>query len=205
MNVIFFFQMRFVNLIFVSEIFKQKTMNLNSYLLISILIFSILLYPLLRKAVSLLEIFVNKYVQQSNIKTTVSPVSGSATTTQTVLNLKLLAYERIILFIERMKPDSLIPRTLSQSMTNKDYQLLLINEIRKEFEYNLSQQLYLSDTAWTAAVNFKDRVITLINTASADCISTQPAGELARKILENYITSDLKVEQILQVIKQDIN
>lgn len=179
-------------------------MNLNSYLLISILIFSILLYPLLRKAVSLLEIFVNKYVQQSNIKTTVSPVSGSATTTQTVLNLKLLAYERIILFIERMKPDSLIPRTLNPALTNREYQLLLINEVRKEFEYNLSQQLYLTENAWTLAGNMKAQLTTLINTAATDCKPENPSGELAKKILEQYISSDIKVDQILSMIKSDV-
>ena len=168
------------------------------YLLLPLVLFTILLYPLLRKAVSLLEIFVNKYIQPAQ---TASPKTDPA---KTLLNLKLLAYERIILFIERMKPDSLIPRTLTPSLTGKEYQLALINEIRREFEYNLSQQLYLSENAWTVTVNYKDNIITLINSASADCPPTDTAADLARKILEQYITSDIKTDRTLQIIKSDL-
>lgn len=178
-------------------------MTPGDYLLIPILLFLIMLYPLLRKAVSLLEIFVNKYVQQTVNRKNSHEKEEKNSSLQTVLNLKLLAYERIILFIERMKPDSLIPRTLSPAISTKEYQLLLINEIRKEFEYNLSQQLYLSENAWKVTVSFKDNVITLINSAAAECPSDQ-AGSLARKILERYITSDLKADAILNIIKADI-
>lgn len=175
-------------------------MNTGDYLLIPLIIFAILLYPLLRRAVSLLEIFVNKYIQNSTPKAT--PDSSNA---QTVLNLKLLAYERIILFIERMKPDSLVPRTVSASMNNKEYHSLLIREIRQEFEYNLSQQLYLGENTWHIVTSFKDSIITLINTAASDCEPEKPAGDLARKVLECYIGSEIKPDQILKAIKTDIN
>ena len=125
-------------------------MNITTYFLIPLVLFVILLYPLVRKAVALLEILVNKQVQQ----TTQEKQANTSSTSQTLFNLKLLAYERIILFIERIKPDSFIPRTLSPSLPYQEYQLLLINEIRKEFEYNLSQQLYLSENAWEVTVNF---------------------------------------------------
>ncbi len=180
-------------------------MNPIFYLLLPLVLFTILLYPLLRKAVSLLEIFVNKYIQQVNTPAQPDKVTDTKTdTAKTLLNLKLLAYERIILFIERMKPDSLIPRTLTPSLNSKEYQLSLINEIRREFEYNLSQQLYLSENAWTVTVNYKDNIITLINSASADCTPTDTAADLARKILEQYITSDLKTNRTLQIIKSDL-
>lgn len=180
-------------------------MNPIFYLLLPLVLFTILLYPLLRKAVSLLEILVNKYIQQTNAPAQPDKTTTPATdTAKTLLNLKLLAYERIILFIERMKPDSLIPRTLSPTLTSKEYQLSLINEIRREFEYNLSQQLYLSENAWTVTVNYKDNIITLINSASADCTPTDPAADLARKILEQYITSDIKTDRTLQIIKSDL-
>lgn len=175
------------------------------YLLLPLVLFTILLYPLLRKAVSLLEIFVNKYIQQANASSQPAQAASPKTDpAKTLLNLKLLAYERIILFIERMKPDSLIPRTLTPSLTGKEYQLALINEIRREFEYNLSQQLYLSENAWTVTVNYKDNIITLINSASADCPPTDTAADLARKILEQYITSDIKTDRTLQIIKSDL-
>ncbi len=178
-------------------------MNILFYLLLSLVIFTILLYPLLRKAVSLLEILVNKYIQQSSFSNK-SQTDKDKTATQTIINLKLLAYERIILLTERLKPDSLIPRTISTTLSYKEYQILLLNEIRKEFEYNLSQQLYLSENTWTIVTNFKNNMTTLINTAAADCSSDATAHQLAQKILENYITSDLKADQILKIIKTEV-
>ena len=173
-------------------------MNITTYFLIPLVLFVILLYPLVRKAVALLEILVNKQVQQ----TTQEKQANTSSTSQTLFNLKLLAYERIILFIERIKPDSFIPRTLSPSLPYQEYQLLLINEIRKEFEYNLSQQLYLSENAWE--VTFKDNIITLINSAATSCPPQATASDLARKILEHYISSDLKGDQISKIVKAEI-
>ena len=178
-------------------------MNAIFYLLIPLVLFTILLYPLLRKAVSLLEIFVSKYAQQisqqpsGNVKEDNSPL-------QNILNLKLLAYERIVLLIERLKPDSLIPRTLSPGLSYKEYQLLLLNEIRQEFEYNLSQQLCISENAWTMTINFKDNMTTLINSAAATCPPDAKANLLGQKILEYYIKSDFKADQILKIIKSDL-
>ena len=179
-------------------------MNATFYLLIPLVLFSILLYPLLRKAVSLLEILVNKYVQQSAAPQ-VSPSQGKNESIQTTaFQLKLLAYERITLLIERLKPDSLVPRTLSPDLNYKEYQLLLLNEIRKEFEYNLSQQLYLSETAWMVTMNFKDNIITLINSAASECKSDANANQLGQKILEHYITSGLHADQTLKIVKEEI-
>ena len=178
-------------------------MNPVYYLLIAFLLVAILFYPLVRKAVALFDIYVHKYVRQATDSSgeKQEEANGSA---RTLIHLKLLAYERIILLIERLKPDSLIPRTLSVALNVKEYQLALLNEIRQEYEYNLSQQLYLSDAAWSAATNFKDSVIALINSAAAACDAGENAGVLAKKILSLYIGSDLKADEILQVIKAEI-
>lgn len=175
-------------------------MTITDFLLIALIVFVLLLYPLLRKILSLAEVAVKQYLRSDASKANPSTPS----TTQTLLNLKLLAYERIILFIERMKPDSLIPRTLSAGYTNQEYHQLLLGEIRKEFEYNLSQQLYLSENAWTIVSNFKNNMTTLVNTSANDCVPTEPANGLAKKILERYISSDIKTDQILHAIKNDI-
>ncbi len=178
-------------------------MNPVYYLLIAFFLITALFYPLVRKAVALFEIYVNKYVRQTNAS--LEEKQGEANSSaRTLVHLKLLAHERIILLIERLKPDSLIPRTFSASLKVKEYQLALLNEIRQEYEYNLSQQLYLSNTAWSAATNFKDSVIALINSAAAGCDAEESAGVLAKKILSLYIGSDLKADEILQVIKAEI-
>lgn len=176
-------------------------MNATFYLLIPLVLFTVLLYPLLRKAISLLEILVNKYIQLSTQKEK-QPDTGNSPV-QTLLHLRLLAYERIILLVERLKADSLIPRTLVPSSSCKEYQLSLLNEIRQEFEYNLSQQLYLSENAWTVTVAFKDNMTTLVNRAATECQEDSSASLLAQKILELYITSELQADQILKIIKAE--
>lgn len=178
-------------------------MNAVFYLLIPLVLFTILLYPLLRKAVSLLEILVNKYVQSQAKQQTLEAPPPPTNSPANILNLKFLAYERIVLLIERLKPDSLIPRTLSSTLSCKEYQLLLLSSIRQEFEYNLSQQLYLSENAWSVTVNFKDHIITLINSAAAECAPSDNANQLAKRILEQYISSSLQADQILRVIKSE--
>jgi len=173
-------------------------MTIGDYLLIPLVLFTLALYPLLRKGISLFNVYVNHCVQQSKREK-----KEENTRLQTWVNLKLLAYERIVLLIERLKPDSLIPRTLSPEVSCQEYHLRLIQEIRKEFEYNLSQQLYLSENTWELAVNFKDQVITLVNTAAAECPADAKAGQLAREILERYISANLQTNQLLKIIKQE--
>ena len=113
--------------------------------------------------------------------------------------------KRIILFYsKRIKPDFVYPPYPFSLSSYQEYQLLLINEIRKEFEYNLSQQLYLSENAWEVTVNFKDNIITLINSAATSCPPQATASDLARKILEHYISSDLKGDQISKIVKAEI-
>ena len=63
---------------------------------------------------------------------------------------------------------------------------------------------YLSENAWEVTVNFKDNIITLINSAATSCPPQATASDLARKILEHYISSDLKGDQILKIVKAEI-
>lgn len=181
-------------------------MNISDFLLdlVPVVLIIALFYPLCRKVVALLELTAHKYITHLSQKQVATPPATQSSPTNMILRLKFQAYERVILFIERMKPDSLIPRTVNPALTNREYQVLLINEVRKEFEYNLSQQLYLTENAWTLAGNMKAQLITLINTAATECKPENPSGELAKKILEQYINSDIKVEQTLSIIKSDI-
>ena len=96
-----------------------------------------------------------------------------------------------------------IPTCLATSSLS-GISIITDHEIRKEFEYNLSQQLYLSENAWEVTVNFKDNIITLINSAATSCPPQATASDLARKILEHYISSDLKGDQILKIVKAEI-
>jgi hypothetical protein len=83
------------------------------------------------------------------------------------LPLRLQAYERLALFLERISPNSLVVRVKSGSLSNAEYLLLLQKSIRDEYEHNLSQQIYVSDEVWDYVTTAKSATVSLLNTVSA--------------------------------------
>ena len=79
------------------------------------------------------------------------------------LPLRLQAYERIIVFLERIHPFSLLQRIYQPNMLLTEMHLELIKTIRVEYEYNLSQQIYISNDAWKMVTTAKEETIKLIN------------------------------------------
>ncbi|MBR2888122.1 MAG: hypothetical protein IKB95_07830, partial [Bacteroidales bacterium] len=69
--------------------------------------------------------------------------------------LRLAAFERIILFLERIHPSNLLIRVQDPGMSAKDFQRALLTTIRAEYEHNMSQQIYISDESWEAVKTAK--------------------------------------------------
>jgi len=108
--------------------------------------------------------------------------------------LKLQAYERLILLANRIAVPGLITRLQNDGKSNStlsatDQQLLLVSTIKEEFEHNVTQQLYVSKTAWDAVTNFKEKNILLIHQAAATLPTRSNAGELNR-LLISFLGSD---------------
>ncbi len=103
------------------------------------------------------------------------------------LPLRLQAYERMILFLERMSPNSLIVRLQTQQMTARQLQVEMLSLIRAEFEHNLAQQLYISSQAWDVVVSAKENVIQLINIAAEEVDANAPYMELSQKIMAKWM------------------
>ncbi|MEI7965462.1 MAG: hypothetical protein WCH29_09830 [Chitinophagaceae bacterium] len=104
------------------------------------------------------------------------------------LKLRLQAYERLTLFAERSSLKNLVSRTVSGGMTVVDLQLALLETIRTEYEYNVSQQIYLSPEMWKAIGNLKEQNIFIINQLAATLPTQGLAIELSKRILE-YVAS----------------
>jgi len=103
---------------------------------------------------------------------------------KTVLPIRLQAYERIIILLERISPDSIINRVNQVNKTSKQYRAELLNAIKSEFEHNLSQQVYVSHNAWEAVKNARANMINIINNASQQVKPDASALTLSNKILE---------------------
>ncbi len=80
------------------------------------------------------------------------------------LPLQLNAYERVILYLERLNPASLLIRNYEPGMRSRDLHEKSIQEIRGEFEHNITQQIYISEQSWDIIKKVKDETVMLINT-----------------------------------------
>lgn len=102
--------------------------------------------------------------------------------------LRLQAYERMVLLLERIQPNALVMRCQQEGLSCSDFQLLMLKTIRSEFDHNLTQQLYISDNAWEQVRMAKDGCVILINRVALLVKSDQPSIHLSKLILETMMT-----------------
>jgi hypothetical protein len=110
------------------------------------------------------------------------------------LPLKLQAYERIALFCERISPDQLVYRLNSPQMTGRALQKSMMIAVQKEYEHNLSQQIYVSENLWKIVSLAKNEVLNIISNISIE--ETTTSHDFANLILRDYRT--IKLDPIAQ-------
>lgn len=98
--------------------------------------------------------------------------------------LRMQAYERIILLLERISPKNLIMRSHDKNMSAAQLHSMLIRDIRDEFDHNISQQLYISSRAWEMVKNAKEEIVSQINTCAGKLDDKATSTDLSKKILE---------------------
>ena len=98
--------------------------------------------------------------------------------------LRLQAYERLVLLTERVALPNLISRLNQPGISAVEMKIILTENIKHEFEYNSTQQLYVSPVSWDAVRNLKEQNIMIINQVAATLPPTASAAELNKKILE---------------------
>ncbi len=107
--------------------------------------------------------------------------------TKIVLPIRLQAYERMCLFLERVSLNNLIIRVNDPSFNSLQLQQTMLQEIRNEYNHNLSQQVYMSDEAWNMVKKAMEDIVSLINTASEHVSNESRGIELAKKIFEIHL------------------
>lgn len=103
--------------------------------------------------------------------------------------LRLQAYERIVIFLERVHPNTIVVRVNKHGMTAHQLHMELIKAIKSEYEHNLSQQIYVSHGAWELVKTTKEEITKLINVSATKVAHDAPSNDLAMMILN--ITSNL--------------
>lgn len=123
-----------------------------------------------------------------------------------LLRLRMQAYERLILLLERLTPESLVLREQRHSMTSIQFQSHLLKMIRHEFDHNLAMQLYVSPNTWDKVKAAREGLIRLINTTASNIKPEAPALELGRFLIEN-MGGDLNLyfNDAIATIKKEMN
>jgi len=98
--------------------------------------------------------------------------------------LQLQAYERLTVLCERIAIPNLISRVNHPLASAREMQALLIENIKQEFEYNSSQQIYVSKIAWDAVRNLRDQSILIINQVAAVLPADAQANDLNKQLLQ---------------------
>jgi hypothetical protein len=120
------------------------------------------------------------------------------------LPMRLQAYERLTLFLERIKPSKLLLRVQPMSSNKEDYESLLIANIEQEFDHNLAQQIYVTDKCWSISSTAKNATIQMIRKAKSS-EKVDSADKLREVILSDMMDKRAPSDAALSFIKEEVS
>ena len=122
---------------------------------------------------------------------------------KTLLPLRLQAYERLALLMERINPSQLVSRINPISDDRNDYQNFIIAQIEQEIEHNLTQQIYVSEQCWAIVLTAKNATIQMIRLAAKNEKVTD-AGSLRELVLTDLLNKTAPSSAALSFIKNEV-
>lgn len=122
------------------------------------------------------------------------------------LPVRLQAYERLILFLERISLNNLLPRVRTKEMNVAAFRQALITQIGIEYEHNLSQQLYVSPRVWEVVKAAKEEMKSVINRHSMELRPDAPSAELSKSIISKLaeLEEDTATVKAILALKQEV-
>lgn len=130
-----------------------------------------------------------------------SSESTGGGTDKIVAPLKIQAYERLLLYLERMRFSVLVKRVFMPGMSSSDLQFSLIQNIQDEFEHNLAQRLYVNESTWFGINKAKDETLQIINNEFAE----NPEADSATMAQKLASLSNPLIDRAILVIKKEFN
>lgn len=123
-----------------------------------------------------------------------------------ILPLRLQAYERLALLLERISPNNIMVRLNNPSYSAKEFQHLLVREIRDEFNHNLSQQVYVSEECWTLVKKAIEDTISLINQAGSGLKEDAKAMDLTKTLFSQVFQDQTdSISHALSQLKREVS
>lgn len=122
-----------------------------------------------------------------------------------ILPLRLQAHERLIIFVDRINPANLLVRLHQQGIGISTLQAGILNEVRSEYQHNITQQLYVGSVTWNVVRKLKDDTIAMINNAVQGLPTDANGIELSKAILQHMASIDENPYDLtIELIKKDI-
>lgn len=123
----------------------------------------------------------------------------------TITPIRLQAYERLILFLERISIEPMIMRTNKKGMTSKQLQAALLSTIRAEFDHNVSQQIYVSPQAWNVVRSARENTIKIINSLVDKLPPNADSLSFSKMILEHVMEMDKEPTRVaIEFLKAEV-
>jgi hypothetical protein len=123
----------------------------------------------------------NENIQLAELKKT---ISGQT------LPLRLQAYERVVLFIERINPANMLVRMNNPDYSAAELYMLIVAELRNEYQHNVTQQIYVSPATWAIVKRLKEETLAVANNAIKDLPETATGLEFSRAVLTHISASE---------------
>lgn len=121
------------------------------------------------------------------------------------LPLRFQAYERVILFLERINPNNLVIRVNRPGLNKEQLQAELLRSVREEYEHNLSQQLYMSDNAWELVKSAKEEILSDINKAAGQMTEKNTAADYGQQVISLHLErKSTATDHAISFIKDEI-
>lgn len=127
-------------------------------------------------------------------------------TSKLITPIKLQAYERIVILMERMSPNNLIFRVSQPGISATQLKIALIADINSEFNHNVSQQVYVSPQAWQMVRIAKEEMINIINTAYSSLGPNAVGLDLSKAIFETMMQmNDIPTNKALEFLRKEFH
>jgi len=122
-----------------------------------------------------------------------------------LIPLRLQAYERLALYLERISPNVMFVNNYEAGSTVQEFQAQLLEVVRTEFEHNFSQQIYVSSAIWTIIRNAKEETARLINISAASLEADAPSYQLSKRVFEAMLEKDeFPTQKALTLLKAEV-
>lgn len=118
--------------------------------------------------------------------------------------IKLQAYERMTLFLERLKPSNLVMK-FDKTLQPHEFLYLIEKSINEEYEYNVSQQLYIDENSWRNILSSKNNIIQLIRTTYEKLSNEASLEDFKTVLLMNYLNNEDYISDSISELRNDVN